>query len=239
MRSWAPCVLVLLLAACATPQTVVIDGKRVPRVQLGYTDGKYFAFTHKGALPVPAEQRPSNVFDGGRINGVICGLDFIYDVWYRNGTVLLTGFVRRYGVPTRDVIASQLYVRDRNGVREISGYVGRTVGYSTIDLQLTPEALHGRVARRHYDLAASEGDSYTGTIEQGGYTGPFAGLGRQALWAMPPEDQAVLLSKVLSCSHVFPWSGQSGRWSAPIEQVYFTHPGAIASPASLAPPAGP
>ncbi|HEX2568613.1 MAG TPA: hypothetical protein VH877_03570 [Polyangia bacterium] len=235
MKLWAQCFGVLLLTACATPQTVLINGQQVPRIQLGYTDGRYFAFTHKGAVPVAPEQRPANVFDGGRIYGIVCGLDFTYDVWYRGGSIILTGFVRRNGIPTRNNIPSQLYVRDRDGVREISGYVGQTIGYSTIDLQLTPDALHGRVARRHYDLVAGAEDGYTGTVEQGGYSNPFTGWGRQALWSMPPEDQAVLLSKVLACSYLYPWSGAS-RWSAPIQQVYFARP---STPAAPPPPPAP
>ncbi|HEX2569989.1 MAG TPA: hypothetical protein VH877_10570 [Polyangia bacterium] len=213
--------LMLLLAACATPRTVTVQGKKLSRVDLGYTDRTYFAFAHRGALPPEAYGVRRGLRDGGRISGVACGVDFVYDVWYRGRSVLLTGFVRGSFEYARYSMSSYLEVRDREGVREIRGSIGNIVGYSTVDLRLTRDSIQGRVSRRRFDLWA-EGDAYLGGLQIYGRTGRFVALGREALWNMPPEDQAVVIPTLFACARgVGPYPGYPITMVsfAPFEQV--------------------
>jgi hypothetical protein len=191
--------LMLFLAACASSNTVTIGGKKVPRVDLGYTDRTYFAFAHRRALPPGSYAVGKGLRDGGHIAGVACGLDFVYDVWHRGQSVVLTGFVHPTWASTGVSESSYIVVRDRNGVREITGSIGNEVGYSTVDLKLTRDTLRGRVSIRRFDLVA-EGDVYHGDLQVYGYTGRFVALGREALWSMPPEDQAVVIPKLFACA---------------------------------------
>ena len=82
------------LAIGCSPTTAVVNGQRVARPTLGYTDGYYYGVTHYHAYP---EQRGASSglhSYGGRIAGFACGADFTYESDYAGRSLRLTGFVQ-------------------------------------------------------------------------------------------------------------------------------------------------
>ena len=183
--------LLALAGGCATAR---------PGATLSYTDRNLFWLRHQGAQVASADTSFSPV-DGGRITGEACGVDLLYDVWRGASSVNLTGFVHRAQPGAIDQIPTFLVVRDRGGVRTITGSVGDRVGTNAVDFRLTGDGLSGRIALRRYDLHA-EGDDLVGSVRGIGIRGalPFVAHGRAELLAMPAEDQAVVLPFLLACS---------------------------------------
>ncbi len=99
--------------------------------------------------------------------------------------------------------ASHLDVRDAAGARAISGQLGN----AAVDLTLTGTALTGHVGLRVFALE-QEGDRLVGALRLSGWarydkSGPVVVRaildGRDALWGLPPADQALVLATVLTC----------------------------------------
>ncbi|HEX2571660.1 MAG TPA: hypothetical protein VH877_19020 [Polyangia bacterium] len=206
----ASCALFLVsLAGCVKPY-VVIDGKAVPRAQLGYTDHNYFAINHKSAYP--EHRGPSSGLRayGGSIGGRICGVDVVYDTYHQGRHLNVVGFVGRASpidtISTTNLIA-YLQVRDRwsldGGMRDFTGAVGRTqVGLdptsTVVDFTLSPGLLRGRIGRRYFNLRAN-GDSYVGQVSLFSGVYAFELKGRSRLWSMPAADQAAVLPLMMTC----------------------------------------
>ena len=73
-----PFVAILFAVGCA-PTTAVVNGQRVARPTLGYTDGYYYAVTHYRAYPESRGASSGLHAYGGRIAGFACGADFTYE----------------------------------------------------------------------------------------------------------------------------------------------------------------
>jgi hypothetical protein len=203
------------LVACAPPPYVV-NGKVVPRVNLGYTDKNYFAVQHKNA---PPEQRgPSSGLRtyGGALAGRICGVDVVYEAYHRGRYLDVLGFV----APADQIDSSDkpkeliayIRVRDRwsldGGMRDFTGAVGRSTEGSdsitnrspVVDFTVSQTILRGRIGIRLYNLRA-KGDTYEGLVVLSGKAYPFQLKGRGRLWSMSPADQAAILPLMMSCTH--------------------------------------
>jgi hypothetical protein len=199
---------------CA-PTTAIVNGQRVARPTLGYTDGYYYAVTHYRAYP---EQRGASSglrSYGGRLAGFACGADFTYESDYYGHELRLTGFVQlshpEVG-PQQIQLPAHLEVADRHGHRFISGSVGDDFGTNfvahdraakVIDFTLGADGLHGQIASRSFDLVLADADTLTGTMRiSTGERLPFELRGLAAVWSMPAADQAAILPFMLTCSQV-------------------------------------
>lgn len=242
--------LLTLASACTASQQVVVDGRPVSRVRLGYTDGKYFAITHSDAYPVPRGPSSGLRANDGSVFGRVCGADVYLNSDYYRGKLEMNGFVRAHSTERKiPDLTAWMRVRDiaKDGraEREFSGAFGLSngsegvnprnvaailrgafqnpIGASTqwqvaailstaagtvaarspvVDLRISPERLHGRVSYRHFELTATEDDSYVGEMQIADDKYRFIVFGKSALWSMPPADQATLLPLMLSCARV-------------------------------------
>ncbi len=182
------------VAGGCIPKTAIVDGKEVPRLELELTGDPYHLF-HKGAHPQPRGPSGGLRDDGGEISGRVCGMFAEFDVKHAGDRVELVGAFDGGE-------ASHLEVRDANGAREIGGQLGN----AAVDLKLTGTALTGHVGLRVYALE-QDGDRLAGHVrlqkqvpgEEGPAIGDVELAGRDALWAMPPADQALVLASVLTC----------------------------------------
>ena len=250
-RSLTTGLLFLALATgCASSKQVMLDGRPVSRVRLGYTDGKYFAITHADAYPAPRGPSSGLSAGDGSVFGRVCGADVYFNSDYYRHKLEMNGFVRVNSterrapdltawVRVRDVAGGGRAEREFSGTfglsngsdglspRNISsilrgsfqgardasvqwqigallGAVGSVVGAHSpaVDIRMSPESLHGRVAFRQYHLTATEDDSYVGEMRTGDTKYTFVLFGKSALWAMPPADQAAILPLMLSCARL-------------------------------------
>lgn len=182
------------LAGCA-PTTAIVDGHRVPRLDLAFT-GDPYSVTHRRAHPRPRGPSSGLTGDGGTIAGEVCGMQIDYGVEHRRDHVQLTGFIDG-GHPT------ELVVRDANGARRITGNLG-DLG---VDLSLTGDHLEGHAGLRVVSLSLESG-ALVGFLRQPNPAAPGGDKegvipakldGRDALWGMPPADQAALVPLLLAC----------------------------------------
>lgn len=207
--------LVLTVAACA-PHTAVVDGRTLPRENLGYTDHDYFALMHYDAFP--AQRGPSSGLRayGGRLAGRVCGADVNLEAEYKGRRLQLTGFVAPLRGTTQLVMTRPMYLEvydrsDRSGqsARHFVGSSGdddlaRALAFALppqrqIDFAMSTSWLRGRVGRRSFDLHA-EDDRLVGTMTYAGVVKlPFELDGWGAVWAMTPADQAAILPFMLTC----------------------------------------
>jgi hypothetical protein len=210
--------LAAALGGCV-PTTAVVNGQRVSRPTLAYSDHFYYGVTHYRAYP---EQRgPSAGLRayGGRITGYACGADLNYETSYHGRELRLLGFVQPQVGPIGHTGMQQpahMQVRDEAGgyaaKRHFSGSVGDDIGglfvahdrpSKVIDFALSHEGLTGQIASRRFDLRAVDEDTLAGTVViANAPPQPFELRGVSALWAMPPADQAAILPFMLSCSQV-------------------------------------
>jgi hypothetical protein len=85
----------LALAGCAhAGQPVMIEGRPVARVRLGYTDHRYFVVNHVDAFPRPRGPSSGLTADDGRIIGTVCGTEITLESRYRHRYLSLSGFVQ-------------------------------------------------------------------------------------------------------------------------------------------------
>jgi hypothetical protein len=234
-QSWAhssALSLVLLLSACA-PVRVNIRGELKPRLTLGYSDHRYFAVVHRAAYPEARGASSGLRAYGGRIDGVVCGLDVWLEADYRGSRLQLAGFVSRDDGSSgnlRRALPAHLEVRDSDGARHISGGVGAEIDSFVgmtgtkaadkftdsdwdigengspfapvdhrVDIRFDTGSLHGRVARREFDLRSDGKDALAGTVTENGMRYGFVLRGMSHLWSMPAADQAAVLPIMLSC----------------------------------------
>ena len=210
--------LIALLSAVAlgcSPTTAVVNGRRVARPTLGYSDGYYYSVTHYRAYP---EQRGASSglrSYGGRIAGFACGADFTFESDYYGRELRLTGFVQpNYQAVGHENIQlpAHIQVADRDGSRHMTGSIGDDFGTNfvahdrsakVIDFSLGSDGLRGQIASRYFDLALANEDTLAGTMMiSTGEKLPFELRGVSAVWSMPAADQAAILPFMLSCSQV-------------------------------------
>lgn len=198
------------LAGCL-PRTAVVAGKSVPRVNLAYSDGRFFWLTHRAAYPdVRGPARGKMVF-AGAIAGRICGADGTFDAWFLDGDehMVLSGFLSdTRGERPPEPWTFEIF-REGGGVRRIQGGRGGFVLPETthmvmpvmysIDFRLTPGALEGWVGEHHFSLRAGEDDRLVGKETMQSYASDYIVEGVSKLYSMPPPDQAMILAAMLVC----------------------------------------
>ena len=186
--------VLVILVASFSPTTAVINGQRVQRPTLRYTDGRYFAVEHQRAYPAPVGPSDGVWSYAGAVHGIVCGLAVRMegDLYGRYLHVSGLASTRFYGT-TRHL---NFWVSDKKGVRHITG--------EGADLALTPTSLTGGITyQRHYRkffLDHVDGDRLVGEIESNSEHVPFVVEGLRELWEMPAMDQAALLPVLLSCN---------------------------------------
>lgn len=205
----------LSLAAGCAPTTAVVNGQRVPRPTLGYSDGYYYGVTHYRAYPENRGASSGLNAYGGRIAGYACGAEFNYESDYHDREIRLTGFVQpQYQAVGHENIQlpAHIEIRDRDGRRYLTGSIGDDFGTNfvahdrsakVIEFSLGADGLHGQIASRWFDLAVVDADTLAGTMRiSTGETLPFELRGLTAMWSMPAADQAAILPYMLACSRV-------------------------------------
>jgi hypothetical protein len=212
MRNLLLCAI--LLTACV-PHTAVVDGRTLPRENLGYTDHDYFAMMHYDAYP--AQRGPSSGLRGygGRVSGRVCGADVNLEAEYKGRRLELLGWVKPMKMSSRLVAESSMYVevsdrpdKDGGSARHFLGKTGDDdldAGLifgipprRQIDFVMGQTWLRGRVGRRTFDLH-EDADRLVGTMSIVGNKVPFVLDGWGAVWAMTPADQAAILPFMLTC----------------------------------------
>jgi hypothetical protein len=229
------------LAIGCAPTTAVVNGQRVARPTLGYTDGYYYGITHYRAYP---EQRGASSglhAYGGRIAGYACGADFNYESDYAGRSIRLSGFVQpQYQSVGHENIQlpAHIEIADHDGRRYLTGSIGDDFSTNfvahdrsakVIDFTLGADGLHGQIASRRFDLEIIDPDTLGGTMRiSTGETLAFELRGLSAMWSMPAADQAAILPYMLSCSRVDEgrhMEGVTTETSAPVTVVNIGHRG--------------
>jgi hypothetical protein len=206
--------LTFVLGACA-PTTAVVNGQRVARPTLAYTDNYYYAVTHYAAYPAQRGASTGLRSYGGRIAGYACGVDFHYEADYAGRSLRLSGFAQpmtHIQMFTKVHQPAHMEVRDENGRRYIFGSVGDDIGglliphdrpSKVVDFSIGADGLSGQIGSRRFDLARVDADTLQGTMQiSNGDVLPFEIRGLSAVWAMPPADQAAIMPFMLTCSQV-------------------------------------
>jgi hypothetical protein len=189
------------LAACsATPATVIIDGREVPRITQEFA-GQPYTVRHSRAHPQPGGPSGGLRSPGGSITGLVCGADVQYEVEHRGDHVQLIGFVDS-GIGADARVDAQIRVTDRQGQRFIVGQIGTLA----VDLRLRPNELVGWAGAHGVAVDGFQlkqvGDDLIGTLRlrrNEGQTINIKLTGRDALWAMTPAAQAAVVPLVLVC----------------------------------------
>ena len=212
----------VLAAGCGTPKWVVIDGKRVERPSVAYASD-YFWLEHDRAFPRVFDPHRGLDVDDGTLHGRMCNVDVDFDAtWYRarlhldgRGAAAGQG-TRSYG-HTHDFALEFDVVEDAPGHRHITGRVPGNTFYenTTLDLEVGPERLVGRIGTRWFDLHA-DAEYLVGHYERHGdvdkpFDIPYAIFGRQILASMVPADQALTLLMMMTCSTTIDYDGKTVR----------------------------
>lgn len=196
--------MALSASSCASaPKTVLIDGKEVPRVTQEFV-GQPYSIRHRDAHPRPGGASSGLRGPGGTITGVLCGAGVVFEVEHAGDHVQLTGFI---DTEPGAGIGVQMTVKDVSGQRVILGQLGTRV----IDLRLRPNQIVGGVgsggtALEGLDLR-QEGDELKGEVHlrrNEAQTIHIRLTGRDALWALPPADQAIVVPMLLACLQADP-----------------------------------
>ncbi len=192
--AWA----VAAAAGCATPKTAMVDGREVPRLTLEF-DGQPYTVKHEGAHPRPGGASSGLRDNGGSIRGRVCGMLVDFDVAHKGDHVQIVGSLDNHIPAAIDVS------EEGGGARRFSGNLGGL----GIDFVASPAEMKGHVGIRVFALESS-GDVYQGFLRVAGAldvdgSKQRAGImlqGREALWQMPPADQAAVLPAIFTCSGV-------------------------------------
>lgn len=185
--------LLSLLGACSfTPATVMIDGVAVPRQRHRF-EGNPYAINHYDAHPRPQAIAAEATADGGRISGLVCGLDVEYSVEHKSGETRMTGTIENQYPSNLRVITT----------KDVHAVVGN-VGPKEVRLEFSDQHIRGYVGRCPYrmiaDPAVSGGDTLVEFIKSKGQEMRIEMYGTKSLWQMPPADQAAVLPLILLCT---------------------------------------
>jgi hypothetical protein len=173
--------------ACTAPMgPVLIDGQPVPRQQLEFS-GQPYAIHHYDAYPRPGRPSGGLKAEGGRITGVVCGAAIEFHVNHAGDRVSVSGF-------TDNEYQTELEIADSNGYTTIIG----NLAYREVRLNLFANRLEGVIGRCSYNLR-QDGDALVQDFRASSYPMHLQINGLDALWQMPPADQAAILPLVLQC----------------------------------------
>lgn len=130
---------------------------------------------------------------GGRISGVVCGVDIEYTVEHGGDHVALSGFLENQH-------ASQMKIIETEDARIMVG----SLGTREVRLTIREDSLQGYVGRCPYDMRRGvPSDEDSDTLMQN-----FRGFGEtmevrlsnpKELWKMPAADQAAVLPLMMLC----------------------------------------
>jgi len=199
-----------LVTSCATPEYVILDGKRVERPSVGYDNGVNFHLEHNRAYPGVFDPRRPQDIDDGTLEGRICGVDMHFDAsWYgarlmvqgRGDVPWLKDVTRSEGEFRLDLAVSELEPGHRR-IRGVAPGAGRKSA-TELDIDVSAHRLSGRVGTREFVLTA-DGEYLFGRYQRHGDVPvpidvPYTIYGRQVLASMVPADQALLLVIMLTC----------------------------------------
>jgi hypothetical protein len=177
-----------------TPKTAIVDGREVPRLTLEY-NGQPYSVKHDGAHPRPGGASSGLRDAGGGIRGRVCGMLVDFDVTHKGDHVQVVGSIDNH-------IDAAIDVSERNGARHFTGNLGGLA----VDFIASPSMMEGHVGVRVFVIETT-GDVYRGYMRIPGLLDINGGkqrlglnvVGRDALWSMPPADQAAVLPAILTC----------------------------------------
>jgi hypothetical protein len=187
----------LLAVGCAgVPKTAIVDGKEVPRLTQEF-NGQPYTVKHEGAHPRPGGPSEGLRDSGGSIRGRVCGMLVDFDVTHKGDHVQVVGSIDNH-------MPAAIDLNEANGVRHFTGNLGN----AGVDFTLGAGEMQGHVGIRVFALEAA-GDQLQGHMRIPGLLGDGAiGVlmhGREALTAMTPADQALVLPLMMTCN---PGGGQ-------------------------------
>jgi hypothetical protein len=137
---------------------------------------------------------PYDVHDeGGRVDGLVCGLSVDYTVGRSGGGTSLSGFDGSHQ-------PVYLEVKQQGDERRIVGSLGSHTGTGEVDLTVSPQRIKGRAGMRDLDLVAV-GDGYRGTMTVLGFQGrvDMSVDGRSELLKLSPSQLGGILPTLLNC----------------------------------------
>ncbi len=184
-----------LAAGCVSvPKTAVVDGREVPRLTLEYT-GQPYSVKHEGAHPRPGSPSGGLRDSGGSIRGRVCGMLVDFDVSHKGDHVQVVGSIDNQ-------IPAAIDVSEANGQRHFTGNLGPLA----VDFVAAPGGMQGHVGIRVFAIETL-GPAYRGFMRIPGLLDVDGGKqrisvtlnGRDALWSMPPADQAAVLPAIFTC----------------------------------------
>jgi hypothetical protein len=121
-----------------------------------------------------------------------------FDVTHKGDHVQLVGSIDNRTPASIDVT-------DERGMRHFTG----SLGGLAVDFIAGTGGMQGHVGIRVFAVEATAEDGYRGDMRIPGMHDPGGGKqsigvtlrGREALWAMPPADQAAILPAILTCGN--------------------------------------
>ncbi|HWE29147.1 MAG TPA: hypothetical protein VHB97_14160 [Polyangia bacterium] len=166
----------------------------MPRLTLEF-NGQPFTVKHEGAHPRPGGASSGLRDAGGAIRGRVCGMLVDFDVTHKGDHVQIVGSIDNH-------IDAAIEVSEHDGARHFTGNLGPLA----VDFVAAPSLMEGHVGIRVFALETA-GDVYHGfmripgllDIDGGKQRIGVAVAGRDALWAMPPADQAAVLPAIFTC----------------------------------------
>jgi hypothetical protein len=202
----------ILFTGCTAPTTAVINGRTVPRPNLGYTDRYFYGIKHERAYPDPLGPSSGIHTYDGRIVGRVCGVDVMFESEYWGQRLDVSGFASR-ALPGAHMRHVRFDVRTHGDERTIFGSFAGAI--LPIEIYFKPGSITGTVGMRRFkvDQYFPEYDELRGTVKlqtlAGWNDAPFVVRGIRELWAMPAADQAVLLPFMMSCLEGMPGPGRT------------------------------
>lgn len=168
----------------------MIDGVAVSRQNLRF-EGNPYLLKHYGAHPKP--QAVGSATDGGRITGVVCGLDIEYSIEHKPDETRVSGIIENQYQASLSIFSTT------NGLAVVGN-----LGPKGVRLEFSDHHVAGYVGRCPYrmalDPAAQGGDTLVRFVVGNGQKMQVELYGAKSLLQMPQADQAAVLPLVLLCS---------------------------------------
>jgi hypothetical protein len=205
LRSTIFTVLLLTCASACAPTTAVVDGQRLTRPTLAYTDHRYFAVRHTNAYPDAHGPSSGAHSYGGRLKGRVCAVDLELESEYWGHRLDVSGHaLPAIPGPRAQPLPVRFDIHDGRDGRTILGTIGHKV--YPIEIHLHRDALHARIGWKRFTLEHLDvdHDELQGTVHFVNWQGrdmdePFTIRGMSRLWSMPAVDQAAVLPCMMTC----------------------------------------
>lgn len=177
----------LLLSGCQGPQ---VSGQPGTAGRGGELVGQPYAISHKDAQVHASKASDGTTGSGGEIAGLICGSDLMMQVSHKGDHVLASGFIDSQW-------NAQMQIRETDGYLTLVG----SFANQYYKLQLFGNRLLGTVGRCKVDLRQdpADEDRLVQNWSVRGQPRSMSLRGVNALWSLPPAEQAVLLPILVEC----------------------------------------